>query len=144
MKSKLLAKQSIGRSFIVVFDTDDDVLRGLQRFFDTENIAAAKLFGVGGFRRATLGYFDMEQKRYLPIDVDEQVEVLSILGNVAAYQGKPRLHAHCVVGHRDGHTSGGHLLTGVVRPTLEVMIDELPSGLTRTDRPEIGIPLIQL
>jgi predicted DNA-binding protein with PD1-like motif len=86
----------------------------------------------------------METKRYEPIAVDEQVEVVSFLGNVTSYQGKPRLHVHCVVGHRDGHTTAGHLLSATVRPTLEVFIDEIASSLRRTDRPEIGIPLIDL
>ncbi len=58
------------------------------------------------------------------------------------YQGKPRTHAHCVVGHRDGHTTGGHFLAGIAQPTVELMVDEIAVPLHRTDRPEIGIPLI--
>lgn len=144
MKSKLVAQSSFGRSYAVVFDMGDDVLEELQRLLVTERLAAAKLCGIGGFRRTTLGYYDMEQKRYLPIEVDEQVEVLSFIGNVASYQEQPRLHAHCVVGHRDGRTTGGHLLAGIVRPTLELMVEEIAAGLQRTDRPEIGIPLLSL
>ncbi len=144
MKSKLVAQSPFGRSYAVVFDMGDDVLEELRRFLVTERLSAAKLCGIGGFRRATLGYYDMEQKRYLPIEVDEQVEVLSFIGNVASYQAQPRLHAHCVVGHRDGRTNGGHLLAGIVRPTLELMVEEIAAGLQRTDRPEIGIPLLSL
>jgi predicted DNA-binding protein with PD1-like motif len=67
-----------------------------------------------------------------------------LIGNVTEYQGKPKIHAHCVVGHRDGRTSGGHLLEGRVRPTLELLICELASTLQRSGRPEIGIPLIDI
>ncbi|MBV8068078.1 MAG: DNA-binding protein [Candidatus Eremiobacteraeota bacterium] len=144
MRSKAFERQSSGRSYAVVLDIGDDALEQLGTFLAAERIDAAKLYGIGGFQKATLGYYDMEQKRYLTIEVNEQVEVLSFIGNVATYQGKPRLHVHCVVGHRDGRTTGGHLLTGVVRPTLELMIEELAEGLVRTDRPEIGIPLLAL
>ena len=142
MKYKLLADPAYGRSYAIVFDMDDEVLEQLQRFLSEENIIGGRLYGVGGFRRATLGYYDMDEKRYLSIEVDEQVEVLSCIGNVAMYEGRPRTHAHCVVGHRDGHTTGGHLLSGIVRPTLELMLMEIATGMHRTDRPDIGIPLL--
>jgi uncharacterized protein len=142
--SKLLGKEPSGRSYAVVFDLGDNVLDRLQHFLIAENVNSAKLYGIGGFSRTTLGYYDVAAKRYLPIEVDEQVEVLSFIGNVAAYRHKPRLHAHCIVGHRDGRTTGGHLLAAFVSPTLELMMDEIAAGLERTDRPDIGIPLISL
>lgn len=144
MKHQRLNVHDHARRFAVVADTGDDVLPLLQHFCESERIESASISGIGGFRGATLAFYDMEVKRYEPIAVDEQVEVLSFLGNVTLYQGKPRIHVHCIVGHRDGHTTGGHLLGAVVRPTLELLIDELPSVLHRTDRPEAGIPLIEL
>lgn len=144
MKHRVLGQAGGGRRFAAVFDIGDDVLEHLQQLCEREAIASASITGLGGFGSATLGYFDMEAKRYEPIPIDEQVEVLSLIGNVTEYQGKPKIHAHCVVGHRDGRTSGGHLLEGRVRPTLELLICELGSTLQRTDRPEIGIPLIDI
>lgn len=145
MQSKRLAAQPQGhRSYAVVFETDDDVIPDLQGFFISERVASARLYGIGGFRRATLGYYDMDERRYVPIEIDEQVEVVSFVGNVTSYDDSPRLHAHVVVSRRDGRTCGGHLLTAVVRPTLELMLHELPSRIIRVDRPEVGIPLIDL
>jgi predicted DNA-binding protein with PD1-like motif len=144
LKHKLLSYEEFGRSYAVVFDVDDDVLDELQRFCENEHVYAARLSGIGGLRRARLGFYDLDKKQYEPIPIEEQVEVLSLLGNVTKYQNTPKVHAHCVVGHRDGRTTGGHLLGGTVRPTLELMVDEVASPLHRADRPEIGIPLIEL
>ena len=144
MTGKVLGRQPSGRSYALVFDSGDDVLECLQSFLISEKVGSAKFYGIGGCARATLGYYDMDQKRYLPIDVNEQVEVLSFIGNVAAYRQELRIHAHCAVGHRDGRTTGGHFLSGIVRPTLEVMLEEITAGLRRTDRPEIGIPLLDV
>jgi predicted DNA-binding protein with PD1-like motif len=66
------------------------------------------------------------------------------LGNVTSYQDKPKVHVHCVVGHRNGRTAGGHLIAATVRPTLELIVEEISPALRRTDRPEIGIPLIDV
>jgi uncharacterized protein len=142
VKSKLIEQRPSGRGYALVFDVDDDVLEQLQRFVEAEGFKGSRFYGVGGFRRATLAYYDMMQKRYLPIEVDEQVEVLSFIGNSALYNGRPRLHVHSVLGHRDGHTTGGHVLHGIVRPTLELMVNEIADGLRRSDRPDIGIPLL--
>jgi uncharacterized protein len=142
VKSKLLSGSALQRSYALVFAVDDDVLPQLREFLVREALASAKLYGIGGFRRAGLGYYDVREKRYLPIEIDEQVEVLSFIGNVARYAGQPRLHAHCVLGHRDGRTTGGHLLAAIVRPTLELMVEELGVELQRVDDPEFGIPLL--
>jgi predicted DNA-binding protein with PD1-like motif len=144
VKHRQLHGDELTRRFVAIFDIGEDVPAGLQQLCEHERITAAVLSGIGGFAHVTVGFYDMETKRYEPIAVDEQVEVVSFLGNVTSYQGKPRLHVHCVVGHRDGHTTAGHLLSATVRPTLEVFIDEIASSLRRTDRPEIGIPLIDL
>jgi predicted DNA-binding protein with PD1-like motif len=144
MKSTTAGTQAHARSYVVVLDLGDDVLERLGAFLREERITAATFYGIGGFARVTLAYYDMEAKKYLPIEVDEQVEVVSLIGNVAAYRGEPRVHAHCAVGHRDGRTTGGHLLAGIVRPTLELVVEEIAADLRRSDRPEIGIPLLDL
>lgn len=144
MKYQLLGSDAAIRKFAAVFDVDDDVLAALQQLCERENVTSAELRGIGGFRTAKVAFYNLEAKTYEPIAVDEQVEVLSLLGNVAEYQGKPKIHAHCVLGHRDGRTTGGHLLGATVRPTLELLVDELPSDMRRVDRPDIGLPLIEL
>jgi predicted DNA-binding protein with PD1-like motif len=144
MKHKIVRHADAARMFVLIFDLGDDVTSELQRFAEAEHVFAATLLGIGGFQRATVAYYDMEAKRYEPIAVDEQVEVLSFTGNIAEYEGKPKLHAHVLLGYRDGHTAGGHLLSAIVRPTLELRLEELSTSLQRRDRPDIGIPLIDL
>ncbi|MGB5840686.1 PPC domain-containing DNA-binding protein [Brucella anthropi] len=98
---------------------------------------------IGAFRRATLGFFDLERQDYHRIELDEQCEVLSLLGDCAlGEEGSPILHLHVVLGMRNGEAKGGHLIEALVRPTLEVMIKENTSTMVRTYRPEFGIALI--
>lgn len=129
---------------MVVMETGDDVVKDLQQFWLTEKILSAELSGIGGLSSATLGYYDVDEKRYLPIEIHEQVELISLIGNVTAYNDAPRLHAHCAVGHRDGRTTSGHLLAATVRPTLELTVHESPVPIHRIDQPDVGIPLIDL
>lgn len=143
MKTRLLHEAG-EKTFAVVFDAGDEVVAGLTRLAQEHGLAASHLTAIGAFSRVTLGYFDRERKEYLRIPVREQVEVLSLVGDIALKDGTPQLHAHVVVGKRDGTAHGGHLLEAVVWPTLEVILVESPRHLRRRSDARTGLALIDL
>lgn len=108
-------------------------------------MTAASLTALGAFEDATLGWFDLNGRIYRPIEVQQQCEALSVVGDIALDErGRPSVHIHAVVGLADGSTRGGHLLKAAVQPTLEVTLVEVPAHLRRRKRPELGIALIDL
>src|SRR5690606_6751245 len=102
------------KTWAVIFDSGDEAMSGLSRFAEENGLAASQITAIGAFSAATLGYFDFGRKDYERIPVREQVEVLSLIGDVALADGKPKLHLHAVLGRRDGSAIGGHLLEGRV------------------------------
>jgi uncharacterized protein len=132
------------RTWALVFDVGDEVVSTLSQFASLHQLTAARFTAIGAFSDATLGYFDAEKKAYEKIPVREQVEVLSLIGDVALDGGQPKIHAHVVVGKRDGSAHGGHLLEARVRPTLEVMLVESPARLARVYDPDSGLALIAI
>ena len=99
---------------------------------------------TSAFERVTIAFFDLETKEYQHIPLDEQVEVMSLIGNIALYEGEPKIHAHVVLGKRDGTAHGGHLISAQVRPTLEVWLTESPQTITRKLDETTNLPLIDL
>ena len=144
MNSKLLHDENGLKTFALVFDKDDDVKESLLRFATKNGLRGAQVIGIGAFSKVTLGFFDRNKKSYQEIPVNEQVEVLSFAGNIAEKDGVPMLHAHVVVGKRDGTAHGGHFLDGRVWPTLEMILTETPAHLRRVKDEETGLPLIDL
>jgi uncharacterized protein len=142
MKAKLIYEERGEKTFALVFDPGDEAMEELTNFAKENGLSAARFTAIGAFSDATLGYFDMEKKEYKKIPVDEQVEVLSLVGDVALFEGEPKLHAHAVLGRSDGTTRGGHLLGAHVQPTLEVVIVESPEHLRRETDEETGLPLL--
>lgn len=132
------------RTFALIFDKDDEVMSTLSRFAEAQKLSASRFNAIGAFRSAVLGYFDWQKKDYERIPVDEQVEVLALVGDVAVHEGKPKVHAHVVLGTREGHARGGHLLEAHVRPTLEVILTESPGYLKKEYDPESGLALIRI
>jgi uncharacterized protein len=131
------------RTFVIVLDTGDEVMSSLQSFVDRHGITAAQFTAIGALSDVTLMYFDWQKKDYLRIPVREQVEVASLIGDVAeAPSGTPALHIHMVVGKRDGTAMAGHLGEAHVRPTLEVILTEAPVHLRKVKDPQSGLALI--
>lgn len=144
MRSKLL-HESGERIFAVIFETGEDPIEGLTRFAEAQNLTASGFTAIGAFSAATLGYFDWEKKDYDHIPVKEQVEVLALMGDIAIEgDNRKKVHAHVVLGKRDGVAVGGHLLAAEVRPTLEVILTESPGYLRRVHDPQSGLALIRL
>ena len=143
MRAKLLNKDG-ARVFAVIFETGDDPVAGLTRFAEEQRLSACGFTAIGAFSEAMLGYFDWEKKDYERIPVKEQVEVLALVGDIALQDGRPKLHAHVVLGRRDGSACGGHLLEARVRPTLEVIVTESPAHLRREHDPASGLALIRI
>ena len=98
MKGKLISSAG-DKTYAVIFDTGDEVVKGLTDFAREQRLSGSHLTAIGAFQDVTLGYFDWQTKEYRKIPLHEQVEVLSLVGDVAlAPDGSPKLHAHVVVG----------------------------------------------
>jgi uncharacterized protein len=144
MKSRLVSRAPANVR-VVILDSGEEAFAVLTKFANDEKLSAASLTAIGAFERATIGWFDLAAKNYRKIEVNEQCEVLSAIGDVAVGDdGKASLHVHVVLGLADGSTRGGHFLSGIVRPTLEVVLTEAPATLRRRKRPELGIALVDL
>jgi predicted DNA-binding protein with PD1-like motif len=143
MQHKLLHENDGQRTFAVILDTGDEVMETLQSFVERERITAAQFTAIGALSDVILMYFDWQKKSYLRIPVREQVEVASLIGDVAeSPSGGPALHIHLVVGKRDGSAMAGHLGEAHVRPTLEVILTESPNHLRKVKDTETGLALI--
>jgi uncharacterized protein len=143
MKAKVI-EDADEVTYVAVCDPGDEAFGALTQFARDQDLEASQITAVGAFSRATVGWFDRAAKQYRRIPVDEQCEVLSLIGDVAEGPDGPNVHVHVVLGLSDGTTRGGHLLEGWVFPTLEVVIREAPAELRKVMNPEIGIALIDL
>jgi predicted DNA-binding protein with PD1-like motif len=143
MQSKLLHQENGKRTFAVILQKGDEAMRCLQEFSVRERLGASQITAIGALSGARLAFFDWDTKRYLPIPVEEQVEVASLVGDIAVGpDGKSSVHVHAVLGRRDGTALAGHLQEGRVRPTLEIIVTESPAHLCKVKDEESGLALI--
>jgi predicted DNA-binding protein with PD1-like motif len=143
MRSKQIADDP--KTIVVILDTGDEILSSLKSVARTEHLASSSFKAIGALSEVELGWFNWETRKYqTAVKVQEQVELLSLIGDISLKDGKPQVHAHLVIGRQDGTAHGGHLLSATVRPTCEIVITESPKHLQKEIDPESGIALIRL
>lgn len=144
MRAKQVYENDGLRTFVVVMAKEDEAFGQLTAFAREHRVTAAGLTAVGAAKAVTLGYFDPEISDYRSTEFTEQMEVLSLIGDIALKDGEPAVHAHVTLGRKDSSTIGGHLQSLTVWPTLEVVVTETPAHLAKSIDPETGLALIDL
>ena len=145
LQTRLISENPGGeRTYALVFAKGDEVLSGLTEFAGREKFTAGYFTAIGALQGARFGWFDRAQKAYRNIPIMEQVELISLIGNVALVNGSPQIHAHGAVGFRDGHMRGGHLLEATAWPTLELLFTACPTTLIKEHDNETDLFLFDL
>jgi predicted DNA-binding protein with PD1-like motif len=141
---RLLDERDGRRTFAVALEIGEEVMSALTALARELSLVGSSVSGIGGFQRATLGYFAWDRKEFVKNEVEEQVELLSFQGTIAeSADGSPTLHAHVVLGRSDATTRGGHLVEAIVRPTMEAIIVESPEHLHRLYDQATGLVLLK-
>lgn len=133
------------KTYIIIFDSGDELASGVKRVAEELRLSSASFKAIGAFSSVRLAWFNWQTKKYEPsVVLNEQVELLSLIGDIALQEGAPQVHAHVVIGKADGTAHGGHLQQAHVRPTCELIVTESPQHLQKRVDPESGLALIKL
>jgi predicted DNA-binding protein with PD1-like motif len=141
---RLLSTHEDGsKAFVLVLSQGDEALSALAAFAREEKVVNAHFVAIGAVRDPEVGWFDVTRKEYKGMSLHEQMEVLTLSGDITlAESGQPIVHAHLVLGRSDGSAWGGHLLRATVSPTLEVYITTYPQPLYKRMDSETQLQLI--
>jgi uncharacterized protein len=117
------------RTFQLTFAKGDEVGAGLADFAEKNHLTLSNFTAIGAFDSAVIGWFDPEKRAYKAIRINEEMEVTSFTGNITLNRdGKPVVHAHCVVALlRNGTVYAGHFIEGHISLTMQMnLVDAKP------------------
>jgi len=138
MRFKIVEQQP--RTYVIVLRTGEELASGLKQFASDQKLSSSTFKAIGAFSSVKLGWFDWDSKQYrLSVTLNEQVELVSLIGDVALADGRPQVHSHVVIAKQDGTAHGGHLVEAYVRPTCEIVLAENPEKLRKELDPELGL-----
>lgn len=133
------------KTFALILETGEEIVDVVKRFAKEQRLSGSSFKAIGALSYVQLGWFNWETKKYqTAARFEEQVELLSLIGDIGIKDGEPQVHAHVVIGRSDGTAHGGHLQKAMVRPTCELILTESPEKMQKQIDPGSGIALIRL
>ena len=129
-------------STLLVLKRGEELHAKLQEFAREHELKGAWVQGLGGSGVMTLGYYNLAEREYEWREVGNNLEILSLQGNLAWVDDEPFWHIHGSFGGRDFVSIGGHVKEMTVGPTCELLITPLDTPLTRTFDDETGLKLL--
>ena len=136
--------QRFGNRLQIRIESGENVLEPLVELARREGLGYGLVSGLGAVRWVRLAYLNADTTEYEPHEVTEQLEVVSLIGNLAVRDGEPFFHLHISLARRDLTTFGGHFLDAIAHPTLEVSIQPEDGTIVRRFDPQLGMAVMDL
>ena len=126
-------------SYLVRLEPDQEIVAAITRFADDRRIDSGVVSGLGTVHHAVLGYYDRTANEYLRRTIEEDCEIVSLVGNISVKEGKPFAHVHATLGTRNFQALAGHLFEGRVAATCELVVRALPGTVLRKQEAASGL-----
>jgi len=104
-----------------------DLLGALEEQCRLHNITLGEVWAIGAVTKARIGYYKQDIQKYMFLDLNRPMEILTLIGNVSLKDGQPMVHAHVSLSDEAGRAYGGHLAAGAPVFACEFVIQECKS-----------------
>lgn len=133
-----------GRVIVARLEPSEDILKSIESIVAKHKLRSGYLSLIGAVSKVHLGYFDREEKIYKDFTIDEDLEIVSCVGNISRLLDDYVVHAHVVASDVNGKCYAGHLMEGCeVSVTIEIVITEFPK-MKRARDEATGLNLLDL
>lgn len=129
--------------YVLRFDRGEEVMDGLRKFCESENITAGSFSGLGAASEVVISWYNTNRRAYSDRKFSEIMEIASLAGNVAKFQDQIVIHAHGSFSDYEFQTFSGHVKKLVVSATCEITLEQLPGVLNREPDEATGLNLLQ-
>jgi predicted DNA-binding protein with PD1-like motif len=121
---------------------DADLLDSLTEICREQGVTLGRIQAIGAVQRARLGYYDQQSWQYQFFNLEQGLEITSLMGNVSVKDGEPMVHAHVTLADPNGRTFGGHLAQGCPVFACEYILQVFsgPEFIREYDE-QTGLPL---
>ena len=131
--------------YVLRVDKGEEVVETITTFCEDKNIRLASISGIGATNNATIVLFESGKKLYHKETFADDMEILSLTGNISTKDDKPYIHLHIILSTSDHKAIGGHLNSAIISVTCEIVLTIIGTGETvyREFNEEIGLNLFK-
>ncbi len=136
--------KKISSGFILKLIKGENIAEKITEFCEKEKVFFGLVKGIGALEKAEIAHFSLTEKKYINKVFEEDLEVLSFIGNIALKEEKPFMHVHITLGKNDFSVFGGHFVSGIVGATMEIFIQKFEEKTERKKDKETELFLLDL
>ena len=142
VRVKLIGEHAGTRQYQLVFEPRAEIMSTLTDFILRNHFKSVHFTALGACSDAIIGYYDPAARDYRRTPYQQQMEIVSLIGDAAPTNGSAGLHAHIGLGFADGTMHGGHLFEAHASPTLEMYLTASPTAVERKHDAALNLDLL--
>jgi len=136
--------RKIPGGFLIRLKKNEEIVTELTNFCEEQNVQAGFIHGLGAVQSAEIGFYHLNKQEYEFKNIDEDLEIVSLHGNVSLVGGKPFFHLHGVFSDEKLKCYGGHLKSAIIGGTGEFRLEVFEEPISRVHNDEVGLKLLDL
>jgi predicted DNA-binding protein with PD1-like motif len=140
MKYKMIDEHT----YVILLAPGEEIVEKLSTFLEQEGIVNAHFSGIGALKMAELAHYRVDTGKYSSRAFEEPLELANLSGNAFLFEGKPLVHAHATLADANFTAIAGHLVSGIISSTAEILVKKLDSKLQKKYSPAIGLKLLNI
>lgn len=138
----MMKYQKDNNTIVLVLEKGEDIVSSVTHIADQQNGKFGSVSGIGACDSVTLNFYNLKSQEYESKDMNEPLELISLLGNISHIDDKPFAHLHATFGTQKYETLSGHLTKAIVSATAEIVITMTSLDINRKRNSEIGLNLL--
>ena len=128
---------------VLRFDREEELFSSLEAYCQSAGITSAWVSAIGAASEVVLSFYNLAGQQYEDYTVTEDLEVVSLTGNIGVLEDELSVHLHGVMSRRDLSTVGGHVTKLVVSASCEVLLSIIDEPLVRGYDETTGLNLLR-
>ena len=135
--------RKFNNKILVRLEKGEEIVESIRTLANKEQIKLGTITGIGAVNKATIGLFEVDTKVYNTIDLEEDMEIVSLGGNITEKDGEVYIHLHIAISNSTYNVKAGHLNSAIISATGEVVIDIIEGTAGRRFDKEAGLNLLE-
>ena len=133
--------KKVNDKIFITIGKDEFINQKLLEVAVKEKIKSGWINGIGAIRDVEIGYYDLNQKKYIKKIFNKHYELISLIGNISLVDNKPFIHTHISFSDTKYKSFGGHLFDARITAAGEFFVSLSDFVLSRELNCDIGLAL---
>ena len=130
-------------TYVFSLKRGEELLEGIKEFCREYRVEAAFFHAIGAVNEVELAWYDLGAKQYVTTLFQEDLELVSLTGNVSKLGNNLVVHSHGVFSNKAMETKAGHVNKAVVSGACEIILTQLKGKIDRAFDEDTGLNLMQ-